>query len=208
MTDTIVEIVKRPGCKLVKLRGGGEIRVPNALFRLYPVKTNDPIDPDNYRVLLSKSEGRYALEQAVRILELRDKSRSEITKKLLESGFSQEAADAACEKLSTAGYLNDRRYAENTLERLGKKYGALRLKQELRQRGIAPQLIEELMAQTDKEGMLSSAILLAQKSLRGKTGEKKDIYRRVYAALARKGFTPDVVKSALQTVFTETPEEE
>ncbi len=204
MTDTVLDIQKRPGCKLVKLKGGEHLKVPNALFRLYTLKVNDPIDPDNYRLLLQKSEGKYALEQAVRILELRDKSRDEITKKLLDSGFSEAAAQAACQKLEDAGYLNDRRYAENTLERLGKKYGSIRLKQELRQRGIAPDLIEELMSDADKDAQVEAAIRLAQKTLRGKSGEERELYRRAYAALARRGYTPDVVKAALNQVLSDS----
>ncbi|MDI9521167.1 MAG: regulatory protein RecX [Bacillota bacterium] len=207
MTDAVLEIKKRPGCKLVSLKGGEQIKVPNALFRLYTLKVNDPIDPDNYRLLLKKSEARYALETAVRILELRDKSRDEIMNKLLDAGYSEQAAQAACDKLESAGYLNDRRYAANTLERLNKKYGAIRLKQELRQRGIGEDLIEELLLDTDKDAQAEAAVRLAQKTLRGKTGEKRDLYRRAYAALARRGYTPDVVKSALQQVFSDAPDD-
>ena len=203
MTDTVLDIKKRPGCKLVSLKGGEQIKVPNALFRLYTLKVNDPIDPDNYRLLLKKSEALYALETAVSILEMRDKSRGEIMNKLLDAGYSEQAAQAACDILISAGYLNDRRYAANTLERLNKKYGAIRLKQELRQRDIGEDLIEELLLDADKDAQMEAAFLQAKKTLKGKTGEKKDLYRKAYAALARRGYTPDVVKSALLQVFSD-----
>lgn len=208
MTDAVADIKKRPGCRLVILKGGEEIRVPTALFRLYTLKVNDPVAPENYRLLLRKSEARCALETAARILEVRDKSVEEIKNKLLSAGYSEQATQAACGKLTSAGYLNDRRYAENTLDRLSKKYGAIRLKRELRQRGVREELVEELLLRNGEDAQIEAAVLLARKALGRKPGEAKDLYRRAFSALARRGYTPEVVKSALHQVFSDfSPEE-
>lgn len=201
MPDRVAEIYKRPGCKLVNLQSGGSFKVPTALFRAYPLKPGDEIETGSYLRLLRQEENRHALQQAVSMLETRDRSREEILGKLTGAGYSEAAAEAACERLAKGGYLDDRRYAQALLERLGKRYGALRLKRELRLKGIQQDLIEELLTSMEEGNQLASAVAQAQKSLRGKAGDPGKMYSRAYASLARRGYPPSIVRAALEIVL-------
>lgn len=203
MTDHVSEIIKRAGHRLVKLQGGDSLKIPTALFRLYPLKANQPLDLMEYGRLLAAAEPKLALEAAVRMLELRDHSTGEITKKLVGYGYSQGAVEAACARLTQVGYLDDLRFAQGLLARFQKKYGVLRIKRELYMKGIPNDIIEEVLSERDVDVQLESAITLAQKSLRKKGADPQADYRRAYSALARRGYPPDTVKKALNAVLNQ-----
>lgn len=203
MADRVSDIFKRPGCRLVNLQSGGSFKVPTALFRVYPLKAGDEIEVSSYLSLLRASENRHALEQAVRMLEQRDRSEAELLGRLRDAGYSEASAEAARAKLAGAGYLNDRRYAATLLERLGKKYGAIRLRRELQTKGVKQEIIAELLEETEPESQMASALTQARKALRGKTGDASTLYRRAYGALARRGYPPDVVRAALAEALGE-----
>ena len=206
MTDIVKEIVKRVGFKLIRLQSGDSFKVPVSLFHLYPLRAKDAIDPAAYQLQLGAHESRHAMEQAVRMLEVRDRSTKEIENKLLGVGYSQQSAQAVCRKLTLAGYLDDRRYARSALDRLGKKFGAIRQRRELQMKGISPDLIAELLEERDPDTQLENAVRLAQKALRGKAGEPNALYRRMYGTLARRGYPPDLVRKALEIILHQEPD--
>ena len=207
MADTITEILRRPGHRLLRLGDGSSVKVPTALFKQRPLQANAVFDADDYYRQLEALAPKAALEQAVTMLEQRDRSRQEILDKLTQAGYSQQAASYACDKLSQAGYLDDRRYAQDTLARLGKRYGVIRLKNELRRKGIDEELIEELLSEQEHGDQLAAAIAQAQKALRSAARNPDTCYQKAYAALARRGFPPQVVREALQAVFSESDHE-
>jgi regulatory protein len=206
MRDVVSEVLKRAGYRLVCLQDGSSLRVPTALFRQFPLRACEAVDVEEYRRKLAAHELRFALEQSARLLESRGRSVRELTDRLVRSGFSEGAAEDACRKLQEYGYLDDRRYAQELVMGLGKKYGEIRVRQELRRRGVSEDLIRETLPEEDEERQLDAAITLARKSLRGKQAEHATLYRRAYGALARRGYPPDLVRRALEVVLEE-PEE-
>lgn len=202
MTDQVAEVLRRPACRLVRFQRGDSLLVPWMLFRLFPLHQGEPVDVADYREKLASQQNRFALEQAVRLLEVKDRSQMEIQRKLTAQGYSPHSIRLAIEKLKTTGYLNDSRFAQNTLERLGKKYGPLRLKQELMHKGIDEAQIEEALMEQGPEAYLQTAITWAKKAhKRQKESDPKVMYRKLYATLARRGYPPETVKKALAAVL-------
>jgi len=200
MIDLVTEVVKRPGCRLIRLESGGIFIIPYALFMSRPLKAGESLDPKAYLQALAEIEGRVALEQAARMLEMRDQSVSGLAKKLSGYGYSEETVLFAVSHLNQAGYLDDRRYAEGLIRRYSQKYGAIRIRQELARKGIPKELIHELMDEQDSGQTLQAALKLAQKSMRRRIDDPKPIVRKAYAALARRGFTHDIISKALSQV--------
>ena len=197
MTDIVIEIIKRPGCRLIRLEGGSSFKVPYALFMSKPLKVGDALEPEAYRQFMGAIENRVALEQAARMLEMRDQSVAGLTEKLSSYGYSPAAAQYAAGRLTKAGYLDDRRYADSLIMRYSLKYGAFRIRQELARKGIQRELILELMAQQDQGAALQAALKLVKKSMRNKAGDPRALHRKIFAALARRGFSPDIINQAL-----------
>jgi regulatory protein len=205
MIDLVTEVIKRPGCRLIRLEGGDSFKIPYALFMSSPLKAGDSIDLETYRLALGGIENRVALAQAARMLEMGDQSVAGLAEKLSGYGYSQTAAHYVVSHLKEAGYLDDRRYAEGLIRLYSQKYGSFRIRQELARKGIQSELTHELIAKQDGGQTLQTALKLAQKTMHGKPGDPKVMARKVYTALARRGFPPDVINKALSQA--EAPED-
>ena len=83
---------------------------------------------------------------ALKLLRRRDHTVEE-TRRRLELKFGS-APQEVIEQLLKKNFLNDRRYTENYMARR-KKRGAAQLREELEARGVDPDLIQQIAAQTD-----------------------------------------------------------
>lgn len=90
------------------------------------------------------------LNVALRALGARAHSSGELREKLRRRARNNEDVDAVLAQLKEAGYLNDRRFAENyaaaRLEDQG--LGKMRVLRDLRQKRVAPKLAEQVTEQT------------------------------------------------------------
>lgn len=90
------------------------------------------------------------LNVALRALGARAHSSGELREKLRRRARNNEDIDAVLAQLKEAGYLNDRRFAENyaaaRLEDQG--LGKMRVLRDLRQKRVAPKLAEQVTEQT------------------------------------------------------------
>ncbi|MGD0299324.1 MAG: regulatory protein RecX [Bryobacteraceae bacterium] len=87
---------------------------------------------------------------ALRLLGGRAYSMGELREKMRQRAERAESVDGVIAKLKEAGYLDDRKFAENyaaaRLENQG--FGKMRVLRDLRQRRVAPQLAEKVTEQT------------------------------------------------------------
>jgi regulatory protein len=80
---------------------------------------------------------------AVRLLTTREHSRKELLGKLAARGYAHEQIEPVLEALSRQGLQSDTRFAEGFIEgRMRKGSGPLRIRAELRERGIQEGLID------------------------------------------------------------------
>ena len=92
-------------------------------------------------------------ERALRLLARRDHSRAELARKLAAHGTSEEIESLA-NQLEQSGLLSDARFAESFVAARGARLGGLKLRHELKNRGIDADLIDAhvgLDAQTEFE---------------------------------------------------------
>ncbi len=102
-----------------------------------------------------KRAGRSPRHLAMDILAFRDHSRSELEEKLqrklsaqLESGDLQpDAISAVLDELAADGLLNEDRFAESFINgRIRKGHGPLRIRRDLRQKGVSQALVDAAFA--------------------------------------------------------------
>lgn len=106
--------------------------------------------------------------------------------------------------LRSLGYLDDARLAEQLRTgRLARKgLGRSGIRQELRARGIAADLVETELAELDPDDELEHATELAQDRARRAHGLDRDTAeRRLRGYLARRGYTGDVVTRAVRAAL-------
>lgn len=79
--------------------------------------------------------------KALQYLARRDYARAELHQKLLVQTENPEEIEALLDDFASRGWLSDTRFAEQWTQLRGVRYGAQRLKQELRMKGVADETI-------------------------------------------------------------------
>lgn len=83
----------------------------------------------------------------MRYLARREHSRAELRTKLLPHAQEGEDIEAVLDELAKRNWLSDARAVEQVINQRRQRFGVQRIAQELRQKGIADQLISEALPQ-------------------------------------------------------------
>jgi regulatory protein len=157
-------------------------------------------------MLIREDEQAKVKHVSLRYLSHRPRSENELRHFLQHKGYQREDIDETIRMLTREGFLNDRFLAEQWVKaRLkNKNKGRCILKQELHQKGIESEIIEEVMSQISDEEEFDSCLTFAVKKLRqSRNRAPRCIKKRLYASLIRRGFTHEtvaqVIKHLIQT---------
>lgn len=139
-----------------------------------------------------------AVDKAVRILNAAAQTRAGLERKLARAGFAPATVEAACDRVEAMGYVNDRAYAEATVNRRQEQGRGVRvIASELRQKGIDRALVDELMGKVSVEEQVDGATELARKLLLRNPDQPRQ-REKVTGALMRRGYAPWVARKALE----------
>lgn len=144
-----------------------------------------------------------AQRYAFLLLKFRPRSEKEIRERLGRKNFSGDVIENTIRFLAEKKFLDDRIFAEAWIDsRINKPFGLMRLKNELRGKGIDARIIDESIARIGKN---YSEEAVVERSVREKIYKLKGLDRakvksRVYAYFLRRGFTPSVVIEVLNRV--------
>ena len=121
----------------------------------------------------------------------RAKSRDELFKQLLKRGVEVETANAVLDSLELQGLLNDLEFAKLWSEsrQRAKKLSKRVIAGELRIKGVAQDIINEVIEEIDEESEYQQAFLLAEQKYKSISHlDPEVVYRRISGLLARKGY--------------------
>jgi regulatory protein len=147
-----------------------------------------------------RTETERAIDLAYRAVARRDLTVAELRARLERKHVPPEAIDDAVAELEETGFLDDARYARQFAEdkRELEQWGMDRIAQDLRRRGIAPQLIDAAVATHDRDSELRTALLLLRE--RYPKAPRDDRERdRAWQMLVRRGYSPDLSYDAIRT---------
>jgi regulatory protein len=139
-----------------------------------------------------------ALQLAQRAVGHRDRTVAELRTFLERKRVEPEAIAAAVAELSQAGLLDDARYARRFAEdkRELESWGAERIARELHRRGVAPDLIEAVVADRSREADLESALLLLERRLPPPADDRER--DRAWRLLIRRGYDAELAYEAVR----------
>ena len=151
-------------------------------------------------------EIRKAYNKALHFLGFRMRSELEVKEKLLASGFGEAVALEAISKLKEQKFLDDDSFSKALLEtrkRTAKK-GPGAIKQELARKGISKDLQEEALEAFPEEEQRELAIELAAKIAARSSGKTpQQIRQKIQDSLMRKGYSYDIISSAIERIGSE-----
>jgi regulatory protein len=134
------------------------------------------------------------LQRAVAALARREHSRAELARKLrrhLPEGEDPSEIDRVLDELARKGMLSEARFAASLVRSRAERFGTTRVRQELKQHGLAPDLIAQATAELAK-----SELVRAREVWRRRFGAPpRDEAERAKQLrfLAARGFSTDVV---------------
>lgn len=172
------------------------------------------------------------LDAAARFLETRSRSVAEVRRRLTDAGYRAELVEGAIARLVEIGILDDEVFARLWVESRDRAHprGEAALRRELRLKGVAPAVIDTVLAERDSpsdggergeptddgdrpesgQGLptadSTAADRLLARSARtlARVTDPRARRHRAYALLARHGFDPDTASDAVRRFLAES----
>ncbi len=136
-----------------------------------------------------------AREIALRRLSVRARSRKELAQDLAKRDVPAEAAKQVLDRFTEVGLIDDAAFAAQWVESRGSRSGASRLRQELRQKGVADEHIADAVGGRDDDADITAARALAQRKATAMGRLDRVVReRRLAALLGRRGFSTAVIR--------------
>lgn len=146
-------------------------------------------------------------DKALRFLSYRPRSEKEVKDKLLKIKASEELISKIIKKLKDYKFLDDLEFAKIfARERSLLKHKPARvIKFELKQKGIAQDLIEEVLTSSKEEekDLQKAKEIIQKKIVRYKGLDRFKIKEKLSRFLASRGFDYDTIKKAIDEILTE-----
>jgi regulatory protein len=132
--------------------------------------------------------------RALRTLARREHSRAELARKLAPRAESAEALEQLLDALAAKKQLSDERYAEARAHQLARKYGAARIRHDLRSKGVD----ETVAARASAGGELERARGILARKYRTPVDSPMERARR-QRFLQSRGFSYDTIRTLLSS---------
>ena len=127
--------------------------------------------------------------RALRYLARREHSRAELARKLAAHAESPAMVEGVLNELAAKRQLSDERYADVRANWLSRKYGAAKIRHDLKAHGVAEAVIERVSA----EGDYDRAKAIIARKYRGPATTREEKAKRA-RFLQSRGFSYDVIR--------------
>lgn len=148
-----------------------------------------------------------AYNSAIRFLTYRPRSIAELRQNLQKKEYDPAIIEAVIEKLEGYGFLNDTAFAQYWLEQREtfKPRGRMALQQELRQKGVASHIIDQVLAELDED---NTALEVATRKARSLAKlPKEQFQQKLGQFLQRRGFNYETIRHATKEAWRQLNED-
>ena len=169
------------------------------------LKVGRKLSPEEIVSLQEKDEQEVAFNRALRSLSYRARSEAEMRKYLSDKGFSDHVSQTVIDRLKDERLINDPRFAQDWIDnRVSfRPRSQTQLRFELRNKGLSEDLIEDALQEADLDDIELACV--AGKKLVGRYARLGwlDFRQKLGAALARRGFSYETVRSVTRQLWDE-----
>ena len=185
--------------------GSSLIRLRKKHFDKKPLSVGDNIEPDEYIDSIAALQSPDAYEAALTLLDFSMRTGAEIRRGLMRKGYVEPAAEAAVARLTEAGLIDDRDYAARMAENASRKsVGIYAVRRKLMAKGVSEDDADASLATLNDAQQLSAARAAASKLARKYAElEPRQARSKLSQALARRGFSWDIISAALESIGDE-----
>jgi regulatory protein len=149
--------------------------------------------------LLNAETKRKARESAIRLINYRDRSVSEIRQRLIRDDFPEEIVEEVTDQLSRTGLLDDEKFCRDWIKArsASKPMGKARLAWELRSKGVDASTVDQALEELDDETEYDLALSAAVRKLRKMDCADPLTKNRLSSFLRRRGFDWDTISRVI-----------
>ena len=133
--------------------------------------------------------------RALRLLARREHTRQELERKLSPHAGSSEDVKDLLAGLKQKNQLSEERYAEERARQLSRKYGAARIRQDLKSKGVSEELISRF---SSSENEMQRAKEILQRKYRTPAATREEKAKRM-RFLQSRGFASEIIFRLLST---------
>lgn len=165
----------------------------------------DELKPGQLESYVERDAYGKVLAKAYDYLSRRPHGTAELKVKLKRKEYETSLVEEVIEHLIELNYLDDAAFAKRWIESRGSTRGPALLRQELRQKRLAADVIEPVLAeQREQKDEIAEAEELARHRLERLTNEPwQSVYTKLSGYLSRRGYSYDTVRQVLVTLKEE-----
>ena len=148
-------------------------------------------------------------ERALGLLAVRPRSRRELEQRLTAAGFAAGEVADVLGRLERVGLVDDADFARQLAEQqfVHKRAGRRAVTSALMAKGVAPELIEAVVAEAPDDEESRAEDLARSKALRMGDVDPVKAFNRVCGLLMRRGYAPEVARRAARKALDVGAEE-
>jgi regulatory protein len=199
---TALEIQKR-NKERVNVYLDGEFAFSLTLMEAARLKKGQQLTEAELAALQGEDAILKAVDSAARFLSFRPRSLAEVRRNLTEKEFAKPVVEAALERLTAMGHLDDLAFARFWVGSRGefKPLSQRALQAELKRKGVPDAIIEEALAEQDEAELAYKAAQTQLRKLKG--GALPDFKQKILTFLQRRGFSYSTARTTLTRLIEE-----
>ena len=197
---TTIETNRREA--LIYIDGTLFLRLKKSDYEAFPLSEGDDLDEAAYIDRLCARQSKRAYDEALDLLSIRDMTASGLRQSLIKKGFLDKVAETVVERLIENRLIDDERFAKRYIElRKDSVLGKYALSRKLRAKGIDRETTSAALEQINDSEQLEACKRLAESLLtKYRNEEPRRLRMKLGQALARRGFSWEIVSEALEAV--------
>ena len=203
--EIILSVEKVRGNTIILFESGWKVYLKKNQNPGIPLISGTVVDREQFEKQILLQQYPSALDNAVRLLAQRARSKKEMEDRLKTSGYDPSVIELVLYKLSKEKLLDDRNFSAQWAESRMKKYGPSRIYRELLSKGISREMAGEALEPfTDEEQVANAAAFAARKlSASEDLRDRAKLFQRLSGMLIRRGYSWEVTKKACNVVLEE-----
>lgn len=209
VVTAIVASGRREGRFDLVVDGKSAAVVSLELIEQYGLRVGAVLDEVRGAGLADSAAALGVYDRAVGMLAAQGRSAKDLRRRLVMKGARPEHADAAVERLTTAGFLDDAAFARQVARSrvAGRGDSRRRVAQALAQKGVAREVVDEAVRDVfadeavDEDALVEEAARKRVRTLGALDAVTRR--RRLYAYLARRGHDGSAIQRVLQRVLAD-----
>ncbi|NCB91262.1 MAG: regulatory protein RecX [Clostridia bacterium] len=168
----------------------------------YRLREGRELPEEVYRKILEEILIKRAKLRAMHLLEKMDYTQTELQRKLMRGGYTQEAVDIAVAYVKSFHYIDDERYVSHYMNTYAGRKSRRQMEFDLEKKGVSKDLIKAYGESHDEFEDETSLIrkLLEKRCRNPKDADDKE-KRKHYGYLLRKGFKSSEIQQVFNVFF-------